>query len=201
MNSRTSFRRAALAISIAWAIASSPPLVSAETAAMDPLLQATLQLKVQSYDRKIAQRLQRKRFVVGIMYRPGVRASEAAANEMRDAFTRVVETYRIKGIKPTIITIAFDDKDKKLSETLTTNEVSMMYITRGLEESLPALLEAAARLKIPTTSGSRDHITSGCTIGIVVDRRKPRIVVNLKSMGATGMELDSEMLELAEVVR
>jgi hypothetical protein len=192
-------RLSLLAIAIAWAVASSPDRVCAENTGMDPLLEATLQLKVQSYDRKISQRLQRKRFVVGILFKPGVHASEAAANEMRTAFTRVVETYRLGGVKPTIVTLGFDKA--KLSETLTSNNISMIYITRGLEEQLPAILEASSRLKIPTASGAREHVSSGCTIGIVVDRRKPKIMVNLKSMTATGMELDAEMLELAEVVR
>jgi YfiR/HmsC-like len=166
---------------------------------MDPLLEATLQLKVQSYDRKIARRVAQKRFVVGILYKTSDRSSEAAANEMRDAFTRVVESYRIKGIKPTIVTIPFDKA--KLIETLTAHEVAMIYVTRGLEETLPTIVEASARLKVPTVSGVREHVTSGCTIGIVVDRRKPKIIINLKSVAATGMELDAEILELAEVVR
>lgn len=200
MRSSMSYRLAPLVMLIAWALASPPLIVRAEGGRMDPFLEATLQLKVQSYDRKVEQRLHRKRFVVGVMYKPGVRASEAAAKEMRDAFTRVVETYRIRGIKPTIITVAFDDK-AKLSETLTANEVSMIYITRGLEDSLSAILAVSSRLKIPTTSGVREHVSSGCTIGIVVERRKPRIMVNLKSVTASGMQLDAEVLELAEVVR
>jgi hypothetical protein len=199
MRSPTTFRFGALAILFAWAIAVSPPLVRAESTGMDPLLEATLQLKVQSYDRKVGQRLQRKRFVVAILYKPGVRASETAATEMRDAFTRVVESYRIRGVKPAIVMVGFDKA--KLAETLAANEASMIYITRGLDESLPAIFEVASKLKIPTTTGAREHVTSGCTIGIVVDRRKPKIMVNLKSMTAAGMELDAEMLELAEVVR
>jgi hypothetical protein len=198
MISPTTFRFGALAIIVAWAIAVSPPLVRAENTGMDPLLEATLQLKVQSYDRKVGQRLQRKRFVVAIVYKPGARASEAAATEMRDAFTRVVESYRIRGVKPAVLMVGFD---KKLAETLAAGEASMIYITRGLDDSLPAILEIASRLKVPTASSAREHVTSGCTIGIVVDRRKPKIMVNLKSMTAAGMELDAEMLELAEVVR
>src|SRR4051812_15128884 len=45
---------------------------------MDPLLEATLQLKVQSYDHNITNRLA-KGFVVCIIYRAGSSPSESAA--------------------------------------------------------------------------------------------------------------------------
>jgi hypothetical protein len=169
----------------------------ADDGEMDPVLEATLHLKVQSYDHKLATRI-KKRFVVAVLYQPGSPACEALAHRMADAFARVAEKYRIKTLKPTIVMIA---ADQKLVESLQAAESSMIYVTSGLEDALPRIVAAGIEVRALTVTRVREHVTAGVGIGIVVDHHKPKMIVNLPSVVASGVELDAEMLGLAEVLR
>jgi len=165
---------------------------------MDPLLEATLQLKVQSYDHKIANRLA-KGFVVCIIYRAGSSPSESAAQEMREAFARAAERYKIKGVTVAVDVVGVDPA--RPGEALRGHNASMIYVVPGLDGAIPEIAAAANRLKVPTSTHVRDYISAGLGIAVTVDRHKPKIVVNLKAVTAAGMELDADMLGLAEVVR
>jgi hypothetical protein len=170
---------------------------TADDGELDPVLEATMHLKVQSYDRKLGERI-RKGYVVAVLHRPGSRPSEALARKMVDAFTRVAEKWRIKTLKPTIVMIA---ADPKLLDSLRAADTTLIYVTSGLDEDLPQIVAAGAALRAPTVTSVRAHVAAGIGIGIVVHQRKPRIVINLKAIQASGMELDAEMLGLAEVLR
>jgi len=185
------------ALAVCVSVISGARTTRADGGEMDPVLEATLHLKVQSYDHKLATRI-KKRFVVAVLYQPGSPTCEALAQRMADAFGRVAEKYRIKTLKPTIVMIAVD---KKLVESLQAAEASMIYVTSGLEDALPRIIAAGVAIRAPTVTRVREHVAAGVGIGIVVDHHKPKMIINLPSVVASGVELDAEMLGLAEVLR
>lgn len=190
-------RRTLLSWSIlaALCVLALPGTAAAGDDEMDPVVEATLHLKVQSYDRKLTGRIG-KRYVVAILYQSG--ASASAARKMSDAFTHVAEKYRIRSVTPTVVMIAVD---AKLGDALKAAGANMIYVTAGLEAAIPQIKAAGVALQASTVSHVRDHVVAGIAVGIVVDQRKPKIVVNLKAAQAVGMDLDAEMLGFAEVIR
>jgi hypothetical protein len=186
--------RAAARTLAALLIVAAAPAVAADELAPD--LQATLHLKVLSYDRALKKR-SGGAVAIAVLHAPGDQASEKAARAVAAAFSTLAGKVTVQGMKATVVVIAADPA--KLDEQLA--GATVVYAASGLEKSLDAIVAAATRRKAPTLTSSRDAVVRGMAIGVVRAGDKPKIVINLKATKQLGMDVDPKLLRLAELVK
>ena len=83
----------------------------------------------------------------------------------------------------------------------TSRSASMVYVTPGLEDAIPALRDAFAGHRILTVSAVGDHVAQGVVLGFEIASSRPRIVVNLTQARRQQLDFSAQLLRLARVVQ
>jgi len=169
-----------------------------EVEEVNPDLAAQLFLKILSYDRSLPAR-SGGRLVLAIVYRPEIPDSERIRQVMQAAFQDRINKFNVQGMPASVTAVAFDPR--LLTKRLQAAGATVLYITPGLEDHGGAVNAAAVALKAPTLTGRRSLLDAGLAIAVVTNEDKPSIVINLPVTKALGMDLDSNLLRLAEVKR
>jgi hypothetical protein len=161
-------------------------------------LEATLHLKVLSYDKKLKAR-SGGRLVVAVVYRAGDETSEPSRKSIGAAFEKLARKVTVQGMKPEIVQVPFDAV--QLGDQLKKARATVVYVAAGLDDAVGTVSAAASQIKAATLTGRRKQVEQGAAVGVVAHNGKPRIVINLKSARALGMDLDVKILSLAEVLK
>lgn len=186
---------ALLLVGLSFAV--SPDYAQAgEVEEVNPDLAAQLFLKILSYDRNLVTHSHGK-LVLVIVYRPESADSERIRDAMQGALQERIGKYSVQGLPASVTTVAFDAK--LLLKRLQTAGATVLYLTPGLEDQVGAIGAAAQLLKAPTLTGRRSLLDAGIALAVVVNEDRPGIVVNLPVAKALGMDLDPNLLRLADV--
>lgn len=169
-----------------------------EVEEVNPDLAAQLFLKILSYDRNLVTRAG-GRLVLAIVYRPESPESERIRDGVQAAFQDRVGKFPIQGRSVAVTTVPFDAK--LMTKRLQAVGATIIYATPGLDDQTGAVAAAAQLLRAPTLTGRRSLLEAGLAIAVVTNEDRPGIIVNLPVSKALGMDLDPNLLRLAEVKR
>jgi hypothetical protein len=173
-----------------------PPSVRAASAeeSVAAELEATLHLKILSYDRNLKKRSGGK-LVIGVLGRADDRGASGAA--VATAFRELAKKVTVQEMKPAVVELTLDGSD--LQERLRAQGVTVVYLAPGLEGSVAEIDEAARGVGAATLTGRRSGVDAGVAVAVIADGKKPKIVINLPVAKKLGMDLDPSLLKLAEV--
>jgi len=164
---------------------------------LSPQVEAQLLLRVLAYDRSLDQR-PGDNVVVAILYD----ATNGTSNRARAGIVRAFRATPIqmigsKNLKFLEVNVA----DANLVGTLRQESVVAAYITDGLENRLPALLDAAQSAHVTTLSGNMRYAWRGVAAAVDTVAGRPQIYVNLSSARASGADFPATLLKLATVIK
>jgi ABC-type uncharacterized transport system substrate-binding protein len=189
---RSISRSFAIVVALAAFLAAAP----ARAERLSAPLEAAIHLRALTYDRALKQRAGTSA-VIALLYDPSSDASVQAANEIKDAFIALSKKMKVQDLPIVVKSVAY--KDSWPSNEL--SKVAAVYVTPGLEGRLSDIRAQATKVKIPTLCGDRDLARQGLAIAVYVKGSSPGVTINLPSARAAGMDLDSRLLAIAEVLK
>jgi hypothetical protein len=159
-------------------------------------LEAAIHLRALGYDRALHQRAG-DTAVIAILYNPSSDASVQAEDDIGRAFRSLSGKMKVQGLPIAVKAVPY--KDAWPGGELA--GVAAAYVTPGLEAHLSEIRSAAARADIPTLCGDRDLAVAGLSIAAYPKGSSPGLTINLRAARAAGMDLDSRLLSIAEVLK
>lgn len=162
----------------------------------NPNLASQVFVKVLSYDRNLQTRSGGK-LVLAIIYRPELEESERARSLLQAAFQECANKARVQGMTLSVIAVAFDGKT--LLKRLQAAGATVVYLTPGMDDVASVVGAAAQVLHAPTLTGRRSLLDAGMAVAVLLKEDRPGIVINLPVAKILGMDLDPNLLRLAEV--
>jgi hypothetical protein len=160
--------------------------------------QASILLKVLSYDRKLATRATGV-VKIALVFRPGDPASEATRQSIGNAFDEAVAHFNVGGMAVKTAAVPFS-AIAKLEADLVKEKATAVYLCEGLSDEIASIIKMTQSHSILSLSGSDAYVKSGASVAVARRGTRPAIVINLKSSRAEGADLDSSLLRLAEIV-
>jgi hypothetical protein len=158
--------------------------------------EAKILLRAISFDRALATRAGRD-VVITIVYDGRVNGDA----QERDA--RVLSFRKLAGRTIAGLPIKIDSSDcsppKPMSESLQGTDI--VYLTRGAKDCVRAVTAATRKLRIASLASTRSLIEQGITLGVTIEGTRPKLLVNLAASKAEGVDLSSQVLQLAEVIK
>lgn len=166
--------------------------------AVPPDLQAAILVRTLAYDRALKARAGGA-VVVGVLAKAGDKSSQAAQEEMLKAFA-AAEPRTILGLPLKASATAFKDR-ASLAAWAAQEGVDALYVTAGLAEELASVRSVCDELKLASFGANRSFVEKGLAVAVVAKGDTPRLVVNLASARAAGLDLDPKLLQLSEVLK
>ena len=96
-------------------------------------------------------------------------------------------------------TLSWSDPDE-MARKIAAADVDVVYVTAGHEDVLGDIVGATRTAGILTITGTPGLVKAGLSVGLRLDRDRPRLEVNLAALDAEGHQLDARVLRLCEVV-
>jgi len=87
-----------------------------------------------------------------------------------------------------------------LAAKVTTEHVSLVYLSVGLEGDTPALAKALTGVSVLTVGATGAHVARGAVAGLDVEEGRPKIVIHLARARAQNVSFKAELLKLARIV-
>jgi len=185
----------ALALALLVVLASG---VAAQAPGVPPDLQAAILVRTLAYDRALKSRAGAA-VVVGVVARAGDKASLAAQDEMVRAFA-TAEPRTVLGLPLKGVAVTFKDR-AALVAWAAQEGADALYVTPGLVDDLATLRSVCDELKLASFGANRTLVEKGLAVAVVAKGGTPRLVVNLASARASGLDLDPKLLQLSEVLK
>lgn len=154
-------------------------------------LQVAILVKVLVYDRTIATRA-RDGLKLAVVFDPDSDDSKKARDEFTKAFN---ETPRKIGDKNVIELV--EVSQGKLEAAA--ESIDIVYIADGAD--VAKIVALATKHHLITFASDRIAVEGGVVLGLVPRGDKPKLLINVGASVASGMELDPQVLRLAELVR
>jgi len=183
-----------LAASLLLSLALATP---AGAAPMTPRQQALILLRALVYDRNLRARAGSE-VAVAVVFRPGHAASEAERTALVEVLDEVSQQAVAAGLPVRVFTVAWRDRED-LAARLADRPAAALFACSGLEEQAAALAEVARRRGVLAASGSRVPLEQGFALALVERGSRAGLVVSPAAAAAQGADLDSALLQLAEI--
>jgi hypothetical protein len=161
--------------------------------------QALLWLRTLAYDHNLHRRAADPLTLL-VLRRPLHPASIACAEELLAALRPLSETAVIDGSRFQALALDWS-KAEALGAGLEATMAASLYVCPGFEDELPAIAERTRVLSVLSTCGDRACAEGGLGVAFVDRGMRAGLIVNLAAIKAEGVELDSRLLQLAEVLR
>lgn len=185
-------RSVAVVLGIAAFISSTP--VQAER--LSAPLEAAIHLRALGYDRAL-KRKAGDSVVIAILYDPSSESSVNAGDEMKEALISLRQKVKVQDLPIAVKSVPY--KDSWPANEL--SGVSVVYVARGLESRLSEIRTQSSRHSIRTLCGDRDLAKQGLAIAAYVKGSSPGLTINLPAARSAGMDLDSRLLAISEVLK
>ena len=155
-------------------------------------VQARLLLRALGWDRTLSAR--------GDLRIAVLHAGDAGeTNAMRRAFTRA-EAGRRLGVRISTVAIPFEST-AALLEAFDREGVTAVYVPESLAGASTSIQQVTRARKVPSLAAGRSLVERGVSLGTYLVNGEPEVIVNYRSSLVEGMELSSEFLGTAEVIR
>jgi hypothetical protein len=161
-------------------------------------LQAAIMTRMLGYDRALKSRAGDS-LVIGVLAKAQDRASVQAQAELAKALM-ALQSERVQGLPLAVVTAEYKD-DRDLATWLSQKKVLVLYVAPGLSKELDGIRGVCEARKVMSITPVQDFVRRGLVAGIILKDDRPRIVVNLPVAIAAGLDLDSKLLALSEVIR
>ncbi len=186
---------AALLVVVFLVGVASPRVAGASEVPVDR--QALILIRALAYDRNLTSRAGDE-LVVAVAYKFGDTTSKTAADKVTKAF-KATKKLKIQGLPIRVVKVAIGRDDL---EQITADEgVDAIFLCPNMSGELATVTALSQRVGVTTLGASHDYSDRGVAIVVVAKNKKASLVVNLSSAKAEGMNLSSELLELAEVIK
>jgi hypothetical protein len=162
-------------------------------------LQASLLLKVLTYDRNLAGRAGAA-VVVAVAYRAGSAESEAAADDVTAAIQDAAKHFSVAGLPVQALKVAYADS-AGFEAALKSKHASALYLCPGLGEAVSAITKLTRASFILTFTASEAQVRGGVSIGLLRRETRASLLVNLAASRAEGANLESAFLRVAEIIQ
>jgi hypothetical protein len=159
-------------------------------------LQVPLFLKVFSYDRQ-ARGADHGSPAFGIAFQSGHAASAAAKDQAARAFAAAAAT--VDGVPMRLVLIDLDKES--LATVLGANHVCVLYVAPLRSVAIAKIAVVSRQAGALVVSGVPEYVNQGVVVGIRLAGERPKLIVNLAAMRATGADFPAELLKLTQVVR
>jgi hypothetical protein len=153
-------------------------------------------LRAISFDRALATRAGAE-VVVSVVYDARATNGERERDGRVQAF-RKLSDRTIAGLPMRVIS-SDCSPPARIDEAL--RGVDIVFLTRGAKDCVRAVTAATRKLRIASLASERALIEQGVTIGVTIESARPKLLVNLRASKAEGLDLTSQMLQLAEVIK
>jgi len=165
---------------------------------VDGNLEAAIHLKALNYDRALPKRAHGQ-VTIAVVYLAGQEASESVGKAMVSAFRQLGKEMKVRGMPVAVVALPF--KPDTLGDDLAASNAAAIYIAPGLDAAIPVIHAAALLRKAPTLCGDQAQVKIGVAIGVHRRGKAAGITINLKVARALGMDLDSALFAVAEVLK
>ena len=157
---------------------------------------ATIIARALSYERSLSARVGSSLRLV-ILYEAGNLVSLADAQGWELAFDG------LEGVKVYDMPLTFQTYgwESGAAERLRGLGTDLLLVCDGLAKSLEAITAYTGSDNLLSVGTRRDYVESGCTLGVVDEGGKPRIVINLSAAEREDVKFSSRLLKLADVIR
>jgi hypothetical protein len=158
--------------------------------------QIQLFLKVLTFDRQMRSRAGTE-VVVGVAYQSGSRASAIAGDVALRALGLAHDS--VDGLP--VRAVAIDLDNEALAGALAKYRVAVLYVAplRGVD--VASIASAARAAHVMTMTGVPDYVARGLSVGVRLQRDRPKLLVNLTASKLEGSDLSAELLKLAVVTQ
>lgn len=166
----------------------------AEDTAVPFRTQAKLIVKLAEYDRTLVAR-PGPRNVLIVMNKDAVgrRAAEAMSAELK-GFDLIAGASH----KESLVTFVSADE---LLRRVKADATQLVYVCPGLESSIASIAEKLSGQTVLSIGASPSHAGLGTVIGFDIHSGRPQLLVNLKQAQKQNVQLNSEFLKIAKVIR
>ena len=187
--------RCVLLLALLWC----RPAPAAAQEVVTPLaVQYPLFLKMLTYDRSLDAH-PNDDLVLGVVYQSRFRASLTTKDELlREASASPLKRVKSRNVRVVPLEA---DRAEDLVPLLRKHGIDALYVCplRALSPEDVAAASAAAR--VVTLTGVPAYVRRGLAVGIDLQERKPRMLINLPAAVAAGSDFNARLLQLAEVIR
>jgi hypothetical protein len=166
---------------------------------LSPRRQALLLLRVLAYDRNLKTRA-RGAVRVAVVFRAGDRRSEEQGEEMAAAMAEVARQVVTAGLPVEVLALPYRDA-ADFEARLEAAAPTCLYVCDALRPAVKEIASAARRRAALAASASREMVQDGLALGIVRAGLHWSLIVNQPAAREEGVDLDAELLEIAEVIR
>ncbi|MBN1348849.1 YfiR family protein [candidate division KSB1 bacterium] len=161
-------------------------------------IQVKIFLKALTYDRALVSRTD-KSIQIGIIFNSKSKTS-VTNKEKIGANLRANSTKTISGIPFRFRCIDISSVSN-LNELVGTEHFDIFYVTPGNTKNLNEIIEISQQHHIRTMTGVEAYVEKGIAVGLVVNDKKPQIIINLNSAKAEGSDYNSHLLRLCKVLQ
>ena len=154
-------------------------------------------LKMLTYDRTLWE-APNPNLRIGVLHRSGRPESDANMTAIVDALSRSADKT-VNDVHFDFRTLSWSDPDE-MARKIAAADVDVVYVTAGHEDVLGDIVGATRTAGILTITGTPGLVKAGLSVGLRLDRDRPRLEVNLAALDAEGHQLDARVLRLCEVV-
>lgn len=161
-------------------------------------VQVPLLLKALTYDRNLGEKA-RGDILVGLLFKPGDVASEAAARSVAKLIAGF-PTQSISDLPVYYRMIPYED-ESGLANIVRDEWVDVVYVSPGLEEFLGEVLRVTAEGKVLSVTGVPVLVERGVSMGVESNDGKAEMIVNLASAESEGSKFSGQFLSLCRVIR
>jgi hypothetical protein len=161
--------------------------------------QALLLLRVLAYDRNLKQRAQSTVTVV-VLYRAGDRGSEERSAALVSAFEELARGAVVGGLPVKVENLPYRNAPE-LEARLRALHPALAYVDPSLAPAVPDITQVSRRLGVLTADGNRALVEAGVAVGVVAQVERAGLIINLKASRQEGVDFDSALLALSDVLR
>ncbi len=155
-------------------------------------------MRMLGYDRSLRSRAGPS-VDIAVVFKAADKGSTRWHEEMLRAF-EALQPQTIQGLGFSVLAHPYKD-EPGLSDFVNRKGVDVVYLTPGLEGELPAVRAVCRERKLTSIGAVRTAVEQGIAVAVVAKGDSPHLLVNLPAAQAVGMELNSKLLQLAEVIR
>ncbi len=182
--------RDGLRMMLALLIALSTSVVRAESSQKPALLLA----KAISYERRLAE-TKGKTVGVAVLYAAEKSASKRGAQEWVAAF-QLLGALKVHGVAVEAWAVPY--QQDRISDFVRAHGVDVLLACDGTPYAAIAAL--AREHKILSAGDTPAGITSSLSLGVFIEKNKPRILINMRAARAEGAVFSAKLLQLAELL-
>jgi hypothetical protein len=151
-----------------------------------------------SYDRALKTRVG-SAIDVGVVFRESDKASAEAGGALQKAF-EAMHAHKVQGLSLRSTSHAYKGAEP-LAQWLKAEGIDLVCVVGGLDKERDAIRSAAVEAKAITVGADRKQVEAGLAVAVVLRGATPRILVNVASVEAVGVDLDPKLLQLSDVIR